>query len=325
MGAGASYGSDTNHVREKGLLPPLGKDLFSELIKDPSLKHWYNITESKRVYFKNGNFEEGMERFLNSEETNPGQLGRDQELAIYFSKFLTKESNLYYKIAKKIAIRGNRSCWDGAVINLNYDRLLEDALIKNGIFPDIKGVTYHDVPVKKHLIKTRTEICYPHGACHLFFYTKIFKGKDFVAFGPEARFLCNEGVNQFFVPKNVKTACEQEEGLAIPTICRYEPTKHPSVNNYFTDLQKRRCEELILGAKNIIIVGVQCNYKNDIHIWDPLVKTSAKITYFEPDKEQIEKIKGWTDKINQPSPHLEIIQKAFKDGFDILLELTALT
>ncbi len=321
FGAGASYGSDTNYIREKGLLPPLGKDLFLELVEDPALKNWYNLPESQRSYFQNKNFEEGMERLLNDEETNPRQLGRDQDLSIYFSKFLSRESNLYYKLAKKIATRSKKLNWDGGIITLNYDRLMEAALIKHGIFPDIKGVTYYDIPIKTHLIKDRVEICYPHGACHLFFYTDAFKGKDFVAFGPEARFLGKEGVNQFFVPEHVKMACEKEDGLAIPIICRYEPTKHPSVNNYFTDLQKKRCEELILEAKKIVIIGVHYNYENDHHVWEPLAKTTAKVTYFEPYEEQIEKIKEWAGKINKPATHLEIIPKAFKNGFDSLLEL----
>ena len=40
FGAGASFGSDSNHLARQDKLPPLGRNLFPALHKDPTLKHW---------------------------------------------------------------------------------------------------------------------------------------------------------------------------------------------------------------------------------------------------------------------------------------------
>ncbi|GAG42134.1 unnamed protein product, partial [marine sediment metagenome] len=76
-------------------------------------------------------------------------------MAAFFFTFMPTENNLYHILAKRI----KESDWRGAITTLNYERLLEISLIREGIQP----VVGREVKGRRQL-----ELCLPHGCCHLF-------------------------------------------------------------------------------------------------------------------------------------------------------------
>ena len=316
FGAGASFGSDSEFIRHRGMLPPLGKDLFTELEKYPRAKHWHSIPNHFKDYFRKNTFEAAMRILGEDEEQRNFQFRRDLELSLYFSQFRPEPSNLYWKLARKIARKQELKGWSGAIITLNYERLLEESFLRNLVFPDVQGITFYDDQLPKLLPHQRLELCYPHGACHFFFDKSFISGKGNVVFGNEARLLGDKGANHLLIHANIEKACEME---CIPIICRYEPSKHPSINNYFTDTQQSRCAELISEAKNISIVGVQCSHENDNHIWKPLGKTTAKIFYFEPFDDSISTFRTWAASYSKREGlDYAIVKATFKERLDEL-------
>src|SRR5215510_13267621 len=93
---------------------------------------------------------------------------RDIELALFFSRYCPQPSNLYWKLASKIARRLKTRKWTGAAITLNYERLLEESFMRNKMFTAVKGVTFYDDNLPPFRDDQLFEICYPHGACQFF-------------------------------------------------------------------------------------------------------------------------------------------------------------
>lgn len=314
FGAGASFGSDASHLARQGKLPPLGKDLFKALHSDPSLIYWNNLSSEAVNLFQTKSFEEAMDELDNNEEWTKESLKRDQDLSNYFSKFHPEKSNLYWKLAKGISRSIKKSDWSSAIITLNYERLIEESLMRHRIFTVVKGVTFFDDNLPPLNNEQLFEICYPHGACQFFLGQNWFEGEGNVVFGKETRMLQNSGVNHLLIYTNIIKACKQQQ---IPMICRYQSAKRPTVKNYFIDTQQERCIELILNAKIITIVGVFCSHVNDRHIWKALEKTSAFIVYINKSEHSINLFKSWTvDNGKDARQDFEIIQKTFRDAFD---------
>src|SRR5437867_895964 len=142
FGAGASFGSDTSGT------PPLGLRLFDELRKfNPD--GWGRVAGDLAAAFRN-DFEEGMK------QVDPAALAPLQRaMAAYFFAFQPRLSNLYVRLAERIAARD----WGGSVCSLNYDRLLEIALGARNLRPVIGQTTDPGRTL---------ELCLPHGCCHIF-------------------------------------------------------------------------------------------------------------------------------------------------------------
>jgi len=142
FGAGASYGSDSNNI------PPLGSDLFPSLQKfNPD--GWGKIDGDLAKSFQS-DFEAAM-LLLNSHALPPLQ----RAMAAYFFQFQPTQNSIYYKLANLIS----QKLWEGALITLNYERLLEISLIVAGIQPFIGNAPGNNKSV---------ELCIPHGTCHIF-------------------------------------------------------------------------------------------------------------------------------------------------------------
>lgn len=323
FGAGASYGSDGRHLYHKGLLPPLGKDLYPHLRDAPELKEWQNIPAKIQELFANRTFEEAMEALDENDEAVKKSLRRDLELSLFFSKYHSKPSNLYWKLARKIARKLKTKHWSGAAISLNYERLLEESFMRNAVFTVVKGVTFYDDNLPPLEDDQLFEICYPHGGCQFFIGQSWFGGEGDVVFAAGGEGLGgNTGANHLLNSTNIPIACERRQ---IPLICRYHPQKTPSVRNYFISAQQNRSQELILNAKIITIVGVQCLPQNDIHIWNPLSVTKAFLVYIEPGNYGQEQFRKWATNYGKTeNKDFKIITETFKGAFEEILKLNEL-
>jgi hypothetical protein len=320
FGAGASYGSDGQ--AEKGELPPLGKDLFQALHTDSTLESWNKLPDAVVQSFNSSTFEEAMDFLDESKDWAKKSFKRDLDLSRFFSKFHPQQSNLYWKLAQSISRRLKGTDWTGAIITINYDRLIEESFMLNSVFTVVNGVTFFDDAIPHLNDNQLIEVCYPHGACQFFLGQNWFTGSGNIVFGKEAKMLQKGGVNHILKYQNIPKACELKQ---IPMICRYQSSKRPSVNNYFIDVQQARCTELIISSEKITIVGVLCSHKTDRHIWEALEKTLAFLTYVEPGKESQESFHKWAKANNKKEDiNFQIIPKTFKDAFPDIRKINEL-
>ncbi|MGB8953075.1 MAG: hypothetical protein WCC06_10480 [Candidatus Aminicenantales bacterium] len=316
FGAGASFGSDGMHLYQAGQLPPLGKDLFMSLSKDSNLKTWSHLPNEVKDLFESKTFEEAMNYLDTTAKWSEESFQRDLDLFRYFSKFSPQRSNLYWKLAMLISRKLKDRSWSGAIVTLNYDRLLEESLMRNYVFTVVKGVTFYDDNLPPFNDNQLFEVCYPHGACQFFLGQNWFTGEGNVAFGPEARAEQTAGVNQILKKSNIPIACDKKQ---IPMICRYQSDKRPSVKNYFIDLQQERTKELFHHAESITMVGVYCSCKTDHHIWSALARSNAIIHYLEPFIESQYLFREWAEKENKKEGEDFVIKNnRFKDGFEYI-------
>lgn len=322
LGAGASFGSDGRHLYEAGKLPPLGKDLFEKLHTDSRLKTWSQLPEKIKELFVSKKFEDAMDYLDSTDGWAQESFQRDLDLFRYFYSFSPQPSNLYWKLARLVSRKLKDKSWSGAIVTLDYDRLLEESLMRNSVFTVVKGVTFYDDNLPPLNDNQLLEVCYPHGACQFFLGQNWFQGLGNIVFGPEAKALQQAGVNHILKKQNIPIACDQKQ---IPMICRYQSNKRPSLKNYFIDLQQERSGEILQHADTITIVGVFCSYDTDHHIWDSLAKSAAKIHYLEPSTESQAIFRIWAEKADKKEPHDFIIKEyRFKDGFDYIKSINKL-
>lgn len=320
FGAGASYGSDGRHLYHRGLLPPLGNNLYPFLRDATELKEWRNIPAEIKELFATRTFEIAMEALDKNEEAVSKSFRRDIELSLFFSRYHPQTSNLYWKLARKISRKLKTRNWSGAAITLNYERLLEESFMRNAVFTVVKGITFYDDNLPFLQDDQLFEVCYPHGACQFFIGQNCFEGEGDFVFSAEGKGLGGHtGANHLLKSTNIPIACERRQ---LPLICRYHPQKTASVKNYFIDIQQNRSQELILNAKVITIVGAQC-LPNDSHIWTPLAQTKAFLAYIEPyGQEQFRKWATECGKIENED--FKIISQTFKGAFEEILKLNEL-
>jgi hypothetical protein len=313
FGAGASYGSGGKHLHEGGLLPPLGHALYPKLRDAPELKYWNDLPNDITEIFLNESFEAGMFALDQSKDGPRKSLWRDIELALFFSRYRPEPANLYWKLASRISRRLSRG-WSGAVITLNYERLLEESFMRNTVFTVVKGVTFYDEDYLPEISDDQIiEVCYPHGGCQFFLGQAWIAGEGDIVFADAAKYAGNVGATHILSWPRISIACQDRQ---IPIICRYQENKRPSVNNYFIVGQKERAQQMIAKAEIVTIVGVQC-YETDKHIWGPLADTAAKLIYVEPGELGQERFRAWA-LVNgkQEGCDFQIIRKTFKDAFD---------
>ena len=256
FGAGASYGSQRNDR------PPLGNQLFADLRKfDPT--GWGSITGVLAKSFEI-DFETGM-GYLPGEAFQTFQL----KLAEYLFGFEPSNGNLYRKLAKRLrTFKKNKGhLWDGSLITLNYDRLLQLAFerefVKFSLLPQVD--TY--------------ELCAVHGLCNLFSSTTPDRVPILIK-DPSASV---RDTNPDRAHTLVATKAEFERACSLaPIMSFYERAKRSSTHPEWLEARRKRFADLTTKAERIAIVGVSVQ-EQDIHIWQPLASSPAKMLYCSLD------------------------------------------
>ena len=119
FGAGASFGSGSCSPYS----PPLGNDLFLKLNEQGG--NFSNLNEDIKLKFIEHGFESGMASIEdNSRNITPMQ----KEMACYLSKFSIKNDNAYARLFNKLRTYLS----DITIVTLNYDLLIEQAILMNG-------------------------------------------------------------------------------------------------------------------------------------------------------------------------------------------------
>lgn len=311
FGAGASHGSDLNTTAK----PPLGNNLFANLQESELTYYWKKIQKKHANHFnKENGFEAAMAKLSANKYDRLTNL--QDELALFFSSYIISENSTYYSIAKKIK---NTINWDGALATLNYDNLLDQALVKENILPytndniDITAPTLKDIAnrvvyfiaddecISKLIIYDKSkdylsisnpsifrfdniiEVCYPHGGCQFCVpVASAFKDKTGSTFIGD---LTNwPAVHLISVSQDVHMKILEpsiDKFYWIPVIAQYSPSKKAVSANNHIENQKVRFAELVLSAERITICGVRYN-THDFHIWDPIFASKAEIMIIDP-------------------------------------------
>ena len=294
FGAGASNGS-----LGMSKCPPLNKDLFGELRKTYPYT-WGKVSHELDDVF-NKSFEEGMDA-LNNQDPNvqPGIVLLWRDVAIYFSKFKIDDTNqnLYCRLFH----RYNTQLLNGDIVlsTLNYDCLIESALINSGI----KNINYIDGNMGVKLRKI-------HGSCN-FIPLRFNIAWENLTWKANFDTTINTEI-KFVFPEKVEAELSKTVGSAMSLIHQEKknmicPGKIQQIQNEF--------REFVAGAKAIISIGVKPNPDPvDGHIWDPVSNSSAQV-FFVGNKD---KCQDWIKQRRNSNGYF--IGDRFKSSFDKICEV----
>jgi hypothetical protein len=288
FGAGASFGSKNHNV------PPLGDDLFYALQSFNSTG-WGGLPASVAEVF-HGDFEKGM---ASLSKTKPHAMPVLQRaMAAFFFTYIPTENNLYHLLAKRI-----KACdWQGSIVSLNYERLLELSLSHGGIQPVIGQAA---------LAKNQVELCLPHGCCHLF-CEGVNASSSGVSFSPVKTFFDGK----VRVISNPNEYNQKINGNAVPPVMSYfEPQKNTSAGVSFIRNQRARWSQLVVTSDTIAIIGIKVR-EQDVHIWEELKTAPGKILYCG-GQESGKEFKHWHAKYRGDKESI-ITQGYFEEEFDVI-------
>ena len=240
FGAGASLGS--GEVVPKP--PPLGSDLFRVLRRlFPGV--WSRLS-AEHIAELERDFEAGMQRVgrENSHALPPLQ----RAMASFFFDFVPGNDNLYRRLSNRIKGKG----WDGTLVTLNYERILEISLAMEGVQLFIGNPPNNQPSV---------ELCLPHGCCHIF--CESVRGvAESVSFSGEG--VTTRGPVKVVVDRS--EFLQRIRGDAFPPVMSYfDPFKFTTSGANFIEAQRNRYNDIVRGAKNIAIVGVRVR-PHDTHL-----------------------------------------------------------
>lgn len=255
FGAGASFGSDSINT------PPLGSELF-EALSAFNPDGWGRLPSDLADLFRT-DFETGMKQV-------PGHLlpPLQRVMAAYFFRFVPRRTNLYYQLAERILSRN----WDGALVTINYERLLELSLMGASLCP---------VVGRESNAANEVEICLPHGCCHIFCDSVRGSARGISFSGRAVR--TSGPVKVISDPDEFRSRIQ---GDAFPPVMSYfDPQKITTSGTNFITNQRERYSVLISAASSIAIVGVRVR-PHDAHIWGPLAETNADIIYCSGAEEE---------------------------------------
>lgn len=255
LGAGASFGSE---VTEE-LRPPLGGNLFKCLEAAGGMAA--KLPCDLKQLFRD-DFEEGMAEFY---KVGDGDTARFQmELAFYLSKFSPSKESVYFDLLR--AFEGKKVTY----VSLNYDLLLERAILKSG-----RSVVY-----SLQTGVNRINLLKIHGSSNMW---------------PRAEGL---GQNVF---KNCDTDIVSAIDILHPDMVseRFSPWRGvaPVIAMYAKGKSVRNCPEHVVNqqkmwarglsrSSRLFIVGVRV-VEDDDHIWRVIGEFTGEIVYFgrAPDKD----------------------------------------
>ena len=219
---------------------------------------WGTLSDEQDRELQN-DFEAGIQRIG---KDNPHALPPLQRaMASFFFDFYPGTSNIYRQLARKIAA----TSWDGAVVTLNYERLLELSLALEGVQPFTGNPPNAERSV---------EICLPHGCCHIFCESVrgTAAGISFTGLGVSTRGQVKVVADRAEFAQRIRTD-------AFPPVMSYfDPLKMTTSGVNFIESQRERYEKLIKCANKVVIVGVRVR-THDTHIWSALSATQGEVIY----------------------------------------------
>lgn len=262
FGAGASFGA--GHVLPKA--PPLGKDLYAELVRCFP-QSWGNLPTEVRELFKT-DFEQGMQVLWDKYSQNIALLMR--HMTLYLAQFRPDGSrkDLYSSF---LGALGNRLASSVLLSTLNYECVLELSASGVGM-----KVDYGEDNATSGAIR----IWKLHGSCN--FLSAGIQANRGVSF---TRGLTFEGGLRFVNPNEAIQYCLSNTGL-YPAMALYMKAKPIQIGQFVIHGLQRRWGEHVRQAERVLVVGVR-PYPEDMHIWGPLAECPGELGYIGPEDQFI--------------------------------------
>ena len=297
FGAGASFGS--GEVVPKA--PPIAGRLLAALSRlYPNA--WGELSKESQSSLSE-DFEAGM---VAIGDRRPHALPPlERSMASFFFNFRPGVNNLYRELAQRM----KKYSWSGALVTLNYERLLELSLLEEGLSP-YSGTqpAKDDHPV---------ELCLPHGCCHIFCESVrgtaagiSFSGQHVTTRGPVR-----------VISDYAEFTRRIQEDAFPPVMSYFNPTKSTTSCANFIEEQRARYNEMVAGADVIAIVGVRVR-PHDGHLWDALATTSGKLVYCS-GASGAKEFEDWVDQVREDRPNI-VLRKYFQEGFTEICEVVGL-
>ncbi|NBI45434.1 hypothetical protein [Burkholderia sp. ISTR5] len=252
LGAGASYGSGDVHPHP----PPLGAALFPALEAVGGV--FAEMPERLKEEFRK-DFETAMGQYF---EEAGSVMEFQRGLAKYFSQFTPGPNNEYMRMIRTLGV--TRYIY----ITLNYDLLLEESAAMCGC----DG--YYGIKRDKNTIN----VIKPHGSCN-FWPDMLGVLKGVFMKSREADVIAP--VKPLDRQDTIK-ACETEDSLS-PAIAMYAKGKGAMVCPGYVKTHQELMSKAFSDASRIYISGVRV-VAEDVHIWDQMARSKAKITYFGSER-----------------------------------------
>lgn len=239
------------------------------------------------------------------------------QLARYLFRFEPSDGNLYRKLGKRIKSyeRTTGMRWNGAFATLNYDRLLQLALTVTSVPFSLSG------PMGPGF-----EICAPHGLCNLFSGTVRYERNFSASERPAIIFADHTSTLEGDAPPVLIRSQEEFDTVAKyglpPIMSYYEGEKLSSIHMEWLHMHRNRFHELVRHAGKIAIVGMRV-HEVDLHIWEPLAMTSAKLLYCSGDGGEFS---AWQTRVGRRPESDELLTGMyFRDGFETILKFLDLS
>lgn len=289
LGAGASYGSEEDITCR----PKLAADLFQTLCDQFPLTWGKLYSKYRQSFLKDNDFEKGMNSVIKEQPEKVLELQRN--MAQYFFNFNPSADSLYFRLIEKLGIENL------SFASLNYDRLIEEAIIRSGFLPK------NNLEMKK---EKEVYLCLPHGCSNYF-----LEGIEI----PPGLFetTCVENAIDSSDMKMIRHLEEfqlQISSNALPPVMScFNSRKDSLVGRMFLDSQEIMFAKMVLSAELIVIVGVNVR-EHDKHIWSPLSKTKAKIVYCSGE-DGAKGFNSWVKECRKEKKH-RIFDGYFLEHFD---------
>ena len=294
MGAGASFGS--GHCSPR--CPPLGKELFAELVKLGGVASRIPSPISDTFL---RDFEAGMAEYAEQPMVELNPLLR--EMSRYFLQFGLESGNAYH-----VLLSGTRKSNKAvSIATTNYEMLIENAVVEAGLALRMPGAppSPGHVPVLKI-----------HGSIHILPEIRFFKdggmhmtgGSSYID-GPTRYAKSSEEIKEFL----------QQYPSFAPSIALYAPGKRVmNAPRHITEIQEQfrlRARE----AELIVIIGLRVLAEDD-HIWGTIAAAAGHVAYVGGEQNEF---REWARSVGKHD--VEILGSRFGDALPAILRAVATT
>jgi hypothetical protein len=267
VGAGASYGAAGIFPRR----PPLGYGLFAELCE--AFPHtWGAMDASLAAVFEGTAVDKGFEAGMAAaweQEWHPHEELWD--LAVFFTRFVLNPNapSAYDGLLQTLDRNGHLP--DARFVSLNYETLLEQAMVRNGVqVRYIVGFT--------EMARSAGDLLKPHGSCNWLPVGQIYgSGNKFGA-----------SVADYEGPIRVASLSDvrKERGIGAsfsPAMSLYAPGKHSPVAPGAITAARDAMHAAIEESDAILVVGA-CPRLVDEHVFKPLAEADAPVFFVGGDE-----------------------------------------
>lgn len=259
FGAGASFGAELHKP-----VPPLGNYLFDKLVELGGA--FAELPDDIKQEFRLHGFEKGMLSIPNdSRVINPLQ----KEIAKYLSSFKPSNENAYVRLFRSLREYAKHV----NVITLNYDLLIEHAMLMSGAQKVSYGIDANEKSysvLKVHGSANFVPVLAPN---------VIFEGNVSIGCGA---FIETNQIRSLNSHEEIIKWCDSRQNSDLsPIMCMYNKEKRVVINPKYLESKRKDYTGVISNTRTLIIVGVKY-IEHDNHIWDVILDSAPELIIVDP-------------------------------------------